>query len=644
MRNYFVFSRALALASLLLALPLSGQVFDRNLVVNGDAEAGAAIASDEETPIKNVPGWTTAGGFTPARYEGLHLMGTPDAEGVIPRGEKYFVGGPVGAKSIATQTIDLSAAAAEIDAGRVRFYLSGFLGDGASFSAASASIKAVFQNAAGATLLESPARGPSAEETEYTSAPLMRATSGYLLPNTRKVMVTIDLTNPEAGTFSYLGADNVSLVLTQNEPITGANLVVNGDAEANRAPDGCGTDYIAAAGWNAEVWLGALRYSSCSISASDPGPVDRGQNLFSAGETKSAFQTIDITLAKDLIDSGATKFNLSGWLGGVEEYDDNARVIVSFMGASNNTLGSAQIGPVTNSDRGNKNALLRRTAEGVVPSGTRIIHVKLQITYNQGLSGATVFADNLSLVLIAPAANLRLTGIVNTASAAAGAVSPGEMVSLATTGISLSTSTGMQLDSAGKVVTERGGVKVFFDGTQAPLLFVSSSQIGAVVPFAVAGKADTVVRVQYQGVDSNSVTQTVAATAPGVFTQDAAGKGQAQAYNEGWILNSRTNAAKPGSIITILWTGGGQTNPDGVDGRMETQTLPRPRATVTVTIGGQTVSAADTVYVGAVPYAWAGLLMAQVKVPAGLNGDALPVVITAGSASSPNSATVAVRP
>jgi hypothetical protein len=40
----------------------------------------------------------------------------------------------------------------------------------------------------------------------------------------------------------------------------------------------------------------------------------------------------------------------------------------------------------------------------------------------------------------------------------------------------------MQLDPSGKVTTSIGAVRLFFDGTQAPLIAVASGQVAAVVP------------------------------------------------------------------------------------------------------------------------------------------------------------------
>lgn len=134
---------------------------------------------------------------------------------------------------------------------------------------------------------------------------------------------------------------------------------------------------------------------------------------------------------------------------------------------------------------------------------------------------------------------------------------------------------------------------------------------------------------------------TVAPTAPGVFTQEGTPKGAGLIYDAGWNLVSAANPAAKGSTVTVIWTGGGQTNPGGVDGRIETQSLPKPKAAVTAKIGGQT---ATVRFAGAIPFGWAGLLMAQIDVPTTATaGNALEVALTAGAATSPGGVTMAVK-
>jgi uncharacterized protein (TIGR03437 family) len=204
----------------------------------------------------------------------------------------------------------------------------------------------------------------------------------------------------------------------------------------------------------------------------------------------------------------------------------------------------------------------------------------------------------------------------------------------------------MQLDSAGKVATTLGNVRLFFDGTQAPILSVTSGQVGAVAPFDLDGKSDVQVRLEYQGVASQTVPATVASTSPGIFTQDGAPSGLALVYNSDYTLNSQENPAAEDSAVTVYWTGAGQTDPNGVDGRIESGPLSRPKAEVKVTIGGQSAAVG---YSGGVPYGWSGLLMADVKVPVGLVTSDPPVpllapmVLTAGGASSPDGTRHGVR-
>jgi uncharacterized protein (TIGR03437 family) len=250
------------------------------------------------------------------------------------------------------------------------------------------------------------------------------------------------------------------------------------------------------------------------------------------------------------------------------------------------------------------------------------------------------YVDNVSLTLSAGGAVwIKDGGILNAATGQPGPVAPGEMIMAYTTGITLDSSARMQLDSTGKVAATLGNVRLFFDGTQAPILSVSSGQVAAVAPFDLDGKSNVQVRIEYQGVASQTVSAAVASTSPGIFTQDGAPSGKALVYNSDYTLNSQDNPAAEDSAVTVYWTGGGQTDPSGVDGRIEFGALSRLKADVKITIGGQS---AAVIYSGGVPYAWSGLLVSEVKVPVGLvTSDppvplSAPIVVTAGGASSPD--------
>ena len=106
---------------LLASLPSHGQIWDKNLVVNGNAESGTGVTTIRDAAVKNIPGWTTTGNFTLCQFgNGIPV----DVRWLQGTGKQYFAGGPGGGAATAKQTIDLSAGANEIDAGQVRFFLS----------------------------------------------------------------------------------------------------------------------------------------------------------------------------------------------------------------------------------------------------------------------------------------------------------------------------------------------------------------------------------------------------------------------------------------------------------------------------------------------------------------------------------------
>ncbi len=157
-------------------------------------------------------------------------------------------------------------------------------------------------------------------------------------------------------------------------------------------------------------------------------------------------------------------------------------------------------------------------------------------------------------------------------------------------------------------------------------------------PYTVAGGSLQVV-VQSAGAASAPVAVAVAVTAPGVFTWDGSGRGQAVAMNQDGMRNGTAAPAAAGSVLFLYATGEGQTLPAGVDGKPAAAPLPQPVARVTATIGGV---AAEVSYAGGAPGLIAGVMQVNVVVPAGLTGE-VPVVISAGGVASQPGVTVALR-
>ncbi len=231
-------------------------------------------------------------------------------------------------------------------------------------------------------------------------------------------------------------------------------------------------------------------------------------------------------------------------------------------------------------------------------------------------------------------------GIVNAAGYTAGAVSPGEIVTIFGSGIGPAVLAPLQLNADGNVASTLAGVTVLFDQTPAPLLYVSGTQISAIVPYATAGQSSTQLQVQYQGGTSNVLTVPVTDAVPALFTASSSGTGAAAILNSDSSANSALNPAAQGSIVVLFGTGAGQTVPGGLDGVRATDVYPLPVLPVTVSIGGQN---ATVLYAGAAPGQVAGLIQMNVVIPAGTPSGAVPVTFTMGTRTSPSGVTVAVQ-
>jgi uncharacterized protein (TIGR03437 family) len=232
-----------------------------------------------------------------------------------------------------------------------------------------------------------------------------------------------------------------------------------------------------------------------------------------------------------------------------------------------------------------------------------------------------------------------ISAVVNGASYLDGPVSPGELVTIF--GANMGLATAAQGSVAGNSWTNSiSGVQVTFGGLPAPLLYASSGQINAVVPFGVTGTS-TQVQVLYQGNVMASATVAVQSASPALFSLAATGGGPGAILNEDGTVNSRSNPAAPGSWVSMYATGGGATSPTSVDGLLTAQPYPMPLLPVSVTIGD--VQALVS-YAGAAPGLVAGVMQLNVFIPE--DAPAVPfdqIVLTVGDYSSPTAVTIAVQ-
>ena len=243
-------------------------------------------------------------------------------------------------------------------------------------------------------------------------------------------------------------------------------------------------------------------------------------------------------------------------------------------------------------------------------------------------SGNIYSSDGIHILVLkptgatAPPTSVSIDFINNAASNQFLGIAPGEIVTLKGSGFGPAQLVSARAGSDGFYPTQLCGTSVQFNGVAAPLLYTSATQVAAVAPYGVTGPAVQVtgpavqVTVTYQGQTSVPATIQVFAAAPGLFTADGTGAGQAAAINQDGTINSASNPAPLGSVISLYATGGGQTSPAGVDGQLSAAPLAGQSLPVQVSIGQQIIlSTAQLQYAGPAPGEIAGLMQINVPIP-----------------------------
>ncbi len=199
----------------LLAAPAAADIPAGNLVVNPGADAGAG--APDSSALLPLPGWTVEGTLTAVQY------GAPDFPTATEGGgANFFAGGPGGELSAAVQTIDVAAAAAEIDSGRVTATLSALIG-GYDGQEDAATVTATPIGASGLELAGAATIGPvtQAERAGVTTL-LRRAATARVPAGTRSIRVRIVATR-SAGSYNDGYVDTISLTLG-GPPVAGRSV------------------------------------------------------------------------------------------------------------------------------------------------------------------------------------------------------------------------------------------------------------------------------------------------------------------------------------------------------------------------------------------------------------------------------------
>ncbi len=205
----------------------------------------------------------------------------------------------------------------------------------------------------------------------------------------------------------------------------------------------------------------------------------------------------------------------------------------------------------------------------------------------------------VSLIVPNSKTTISILGIQNVfGGSASGQISPAEVISIYGQQIGPVTPV-IAAPAGGFYPTTLGGVEVSINGIDLPLLYVSSTQINAVVPMSVASGA---IQVTYGTAISPlfplQIVNSTATAYPAVLNQDG-------------TINSQTNPAQPGSIVTFYATGFQTAFYPLADGQV---------ATVAKNFCGTfcTVNPPDAtiLYAGAAPGIVAGVTQFNVQLPA----------------------------
>jgi uncharacterized protein (TIGR03437 family) len=265
-----------------------------------------------------------------------------------------------------------------------------------------------------------------------------------------------------------------------------------------------------------------------------------------------------------------------------------------------------------------------------VKAGTGSVSVAVNATWIEGttpnagtatVSGTLIAGGNTPLITAG--------GVVPAASFISGApITPGSLVTIYGANLADGTAAAPSLP----LPQQLSGTQAMLGNISVPLLYASAGQINVQIPF------ETPVNTQYQLTvtrDGNiSVPQSlvVAAAQPGVFTTNQAGTGQGVILKaDGVTVAQPATPAQVGEAITIYCTGLGAVTPAVASGaKAPTSPLSQTVNPVKVTIGGQN---ANVLFAGLTPGS-AGLYQVNAVVPAGVSGDAVPLVLTTSGQTS----------
>jgi uncharacterized protein (TIGR03437 family) len=146
-----------------------------------------------------------------------------------------------------------------------------------------------------------------------------------------------------------------------------------------------------------------------------------------------------------------------------------------------------------------------------------------------------------------------------------------------------------------------------FNGIPAPLLYASSGQINALVPYGISS-GSVVAQVSSAAGTASSVNLYFRSAQPEVFNNG----GAALALNQDGSVNSAENPAAPGSVVTIFASGAGLSFNQQPNGSIASARVTRPIQPVAVLFNDRSL---EILYAGNAPGLVTNTLQVNVRLP-----------------------------
>jgi uncharacterized protein (TIGR03437 family) len=244
---------------------------------------------------------------------------------------------------------------------------------------------------------------------------------------------------------------------------------------------------------------------------------------------------------------------------------------------------------------------------------THTIAIVATATHSSQSAGAWVWVDAFEVTGTGGQSSSSTKPAPHTVANAAGGgtdVAPGSLISIY----------GSQMGStavaaaATPLPVQLNNVSATVNGVSIPLFYVSAGQINAQLPYNLAA-GNASLTVTANGVDSDPLPFTVAATAPELFRQSGS---RALAINADQTTNGPDSPAKAGSVIVAYLTGQAAVdNPVASGAAAIAAPLAKPLAPVTAALDGQPI----TVLAAALAPDLVGVSQANLQLPDVAAGD-----------------------